>query len=51
MVIENAGGAIRRGHYKLAAKYVAEAERLGGFGFNYLHKEVGQAVSCFILEG
>ncbi|GFO49165.1 poly [ADP-ribose] polymerase [Plakobranchus ocellatus] len=39
-VIEQISKAIIRGHYKLAAKYVAEAERLGGFGFNYLHKEV-----------
>ncbi|KAK3738945.1 hypothetical protein RRG08_006512 [Elysia crispata] len=39
-VIEVVSKAISRGHCKLAAKYVAEAERLGGFGFNYLHKEV-----------
>ncbi|RUS89679.1 hypothetical protein EGW08_002600, partial [Elysia chlorotica] len=38
-VIEVISKAISRGHYKLAAKYVAEAERLGGFGFNFLHKE------------
>lgn len=39
-VIDSISRAISRGHYKLAGKYIAEAERLGGFGFNYLHKEV-----------
>ncbi|KAH9523062.1 hypothetical protein Btru_065649 [Bulinus truncatus] len=39
-VIEDINIAVSRGHSHLAAKYVAEAERLGGFGFNYLHKEV-----------
>ncbi|GFR67750.1 poly [ADP-ribose] polymerase [Elysia marginata] len=39
-VIDCISRAVSRGHYKLAGKYVAEAERLGGFGFNYLHKQV-----------
>ncbi|KAI8784708.1 poly [ADP-ribose] polymerase tankyrase [Biomphalaria glabrata] len=40
MVINEINTAVRNGHRHLAAKYVGEAERLGGFGFNYLHKEV-----------
>ncbi|BFZ11859.1 hypothetical protein BsWGS_14898 [Bradybaena similaris] len=39
-VISHINAAVSRGHRHLAAKYVADAERLGGFGFNYLHKEV-----------
>lgn len=32
--------AVLHGHRKLAGKLVEEAEKLGGFGFNFLHKEV-----------
>ncbi|XP_059138557.1 poly [ADP-ribose] polymerase tankyrase-like isoform X2 [Physella acuta] len=39
-VIDAISIAVSRGNLALAAKYVSEAERLGGFGFNFLHKEV-----------
>ncbi|CAL1535690.1 unnamed protein product [Lymnaea stagnalis] len=39
-VIGEISSAVSRGHRELAAKYVSDAERLGGFGFNFLHKEV-----------
>ncbi|XP_064602038.1 poly [ADP-ribose] polymerase tankyrase-like isoform X2 [Liolophura sinensis] len=38
--------AVLHGHRKLAGKLVEEAEKLGGFGFNFLHKEV----LCFEKE-
>ncbi|XP_012945468.1 poly [ADP-ribose] polymerase tankyrase [Aplysia californica] len=40
MAIDEINTAVKRGHRRLAAKYVAEAERLSGYGFNFLHKEV-----------
>lgn len=39
-VYQNIHQAIVKGHRKLAGKLIEEAEKAGGHGYNYLHKEV-----------
>ncbi|XP_025104527.1 LOW QUALITY PROTEIN: tankyrase-like protein [Pomacea canaliculata] len=38
--INNIYIALQNGHRQIAARLVAEAVRLGGYGYNYLHEEV-----------
>lgn len=40
--INNIYIALQNGHRQIAARLVAEAVRLGGYGYNYLHEEVGR---------
>lgn len=42
--------AIERGYRQLAAKLVADAVRIGGYGYNFLHEEVKYIFEFIVLK-